>query len=118
MDFQKVFDTVNHDISLTKSEHYGIIGNILKWFKSYLSERSQFGSINNSSSILMRTTCGVPQVSMLGLLLFLTYINDLLNASKKSKLDLFADDTNIYCDYNTLANLAKMVNKELKYVKW
>ena len=117
VDLQKAFHTVNHDILLTKFEHYVIRGNVLDWFKSYLSERSQFASINGSNSSLMRTTCGVPQVSVLGLLLFLIYVNDLPNDSKKLKFYLFSDDTNIYCDCNTLTNLAKMVNKELKSVK-
>ena len=116
LDLQKAFDTVNHDILLAKLEYYGITGNVLNWFKSYLSERSKFVSINGSNSILMRTTCGVPQGSILGPLLFLSYVNDLA-VSKKFKFYLLADDTNIYCDCDTLVNLAKMVNKELKYVK-
>ena len=90
---------------------------MLNWFKSYLSERGQFVSINGSNSNLMRPTCGVPQGSVQDPLLFLIYANDLPNVSKKFKFYLFADDTNIYCDCDTLANLAKMVNKELKYVK-
>ena len=61
LDLQKAFDTINHDILLAKLEHYGIRGNVLNWFKSYLSERSQFVSINGSNSILMRTACRVPQ---------------------------------------------------------
>ena len=113
----KAFDTVNHGILKTKLEHYGIRGNVHNWFISYLSERRQFVSINGSSSSLMRTTCGVPQGSVLGPLLFLIYVYDLPHVSKQLKFYLYADDTNIYSDGDTLTNLAKIINKELKSVK-
>ena len=67
VDLQKAFDAVTHIILLTKLEDHGIRGNVLSWWKSYLSERRQFDSINGSSSCLMRTTCGVPHGSVLSL---------------------------------------------------
>ena len=79
---------------------------MLNWPKSFLSDRSQFFSINGFSSSLMRTTCGVPQESVLGPLLFLIYVHYF---SKYVKFYLFADDTNSYYDCDTLANLAKFV---------
>ena len=94
-DLKKAFDTVNHDILLNKLDHYGIRGEALLWFKSYLTNRKQFVSFNGVNSSVRTITCGVPQGSVLGPILFLLYINDLPNISKKLSFFLFADDTNI-----------------------
>ena len=113
IDLQKAFDTVNHKILLLKLEHYGIRGCAPEWFRSYLSERKQYVSVNGSNSNLFSITCGVPQGSVLGPLLFLIYINDLPNVSKKLNFYLFADDTNIYCESKNVPDLIRIVNKEL-----
>ena len=76
VDFQKAFDTVDHKILLYKLD-YRIQGVCNDWFKSYLSDRTQFVSINGYNSDLMPVDCGVPKGSVLGSLLFLIYINDL-----------------------------------------
>ncbi len=117
IDLQKAFDTVNHKILLSKLEHYGVRGCALEWFRSYLSDRKQYVTVNGSNSNLLSITCGVPQGSVLGPLLFLVYINDLPNASNKLKFYLFADDTNIYFESIDLSNLLRTVNKELKSIK-
>ena len=107
IDLKKAFDTVNHKILIRKLEHYGIRGSILKWFESYLTDRKQYVFFNGVSSDTKLITCGVPQGSVLGPLLFLLYINDLPNISDKLNFFLFADDTNIYYESKDLKELEK-----------
>ena len=102
-----------------KLEHYGIRGASLLWFKSYLYECKQFVHLNGIDSKVKTITCGLPQRSVLGPILFLLYINDLPNISKELKFYLFADDTNIFLESNDLKSLEKTMNKELlKLYEW
>ena len=81
---------------LLNKYYYGIRGDSLHWFNSYLSNRKQYVYYNGYSSEVKSIKCGVPQGSVLGPLLFLLYINDLPHVSNKMHFFLFADDTNLY----------------------
>ena len=119
MDLSKAFDTVNYNILFIKLEHYGVHGIALDWIKSYLSNRFQFVQFKNSISSLEPITCGVPQGSILGPLLFLVYVNDICNVSSVAKLILFADDTNLFFSNKDPLHLIELLNQEIpKFLQW
>ena len=95
IDLKKAFDTVDHSLILTKLESYGIRGGELEWYRSYLSDRFQYTSMNGVVSEKRKLLVGVPQGSLLGVLLFQIVINDLHTAIRYSNVILYADDTTI-----------------------
>ena len=115
-DLRKAFDTVDHDIVLAKLHSYGIRGTPYDCFVSYLSNRSQFVSIGNTTSPSALISCSVPQGSVLGPLLFLLYMNDFYNCSNVFNFHLFADDSNLFFAESSLESLETKVNLELKSV--
>ena len=117
LDFSKAFDTVNHTILLKKMERYGIRGVSLQFFANYLANRQQYVQMGNTASAEQTMTCGIPQGSSLGPVLFLIYINDLPNCSSALTFRIFADDTNVFASARDLKTLEKIVNSELKKVK-
>ena len=90
---KKAFDTVDYEILLSKLGLYGIDGIAHQWFQSYLEDRTQMCSINGQLSSSCSVSCGVPQGTVLGPLLFLLYINDLPNCLSNSEPRMYADDT-------------------------
>ena len=116
VDLQKAFDSVDHKILLAKLNHYGIRGVSNDWFKSYLANCNQYISINGYESGLVTLNCGIPQGCVLGLFLFLLYVNDLNQAIKFCKVHHFGDDTNLLCLSNSVKKLNKLANADLKHL--
>ena len=94
LDLQKAFDTLDHGVLLMKLEAIGLDADGLRWFRSYLSDRAQLVDVYGTCSSFANVTCGVPQGSILGPLLFLIYVNDMAGAINE-KILLYADDTAI-----------------------
>ena len=107
LDFWKAFDTVPHHRLLGKLKAYGIIGNLLQWIKSFLVGRTQEVVVNGSLSKCGCVASGIPQGSVLGPLLFVIFINDILEGIKSNGL-MYADDTKIFRMISTKEDAEKL----------
>lgn len=112
LDLQKAFDTVDHQILLTKLKALGFNNLACEWIQSYLSGRSQRVDINSTMSGAREITCGVPQGSVLGPLLFLLYINDMKSVCK-CNLFLYADDSALLVSHKEKNMVEKQLSEEL-----
>ena len=116
LDLKKAFDTVDHNILLTKLCHYGFDSATSEWFRSYLTGRSQQCSVNGILSDLKLITYGVPQGTILGPVLFLVYINDLPKCLNFSATRLYADDTSLTFSDSSALDLKKQMDTDLDHV--
>ena len=117
LDLQKALDTVDHAILCKKLEGMGVIA--IDWFKSYLSGRQQV-TIDGITSCPGLVTCGVPQGSILGPLLFPCYVNDMVTSvSADCKLILYTDDSEImFAHKNHEVISQKLSNVKESYSNW
>ena len=114
LDLSKAFDSLNHSILLGKLKYYGLTNFALSLFSSYLSNRKQYVEIDHCKSDIFFSTVGVPQGSILGLLLFVIYLNDLFNSSQFFDLVAYADDITLINthDLNCCSDMSQLFNAE------
>ena len=115
LDISKAFDRVYHEGLLVKLQMFGIDGPLLLWFRSYLIGRKQRVVINGQHSSWLTTTAGVPQGSILGPLLFLVFVNDLVDRLQTNPF-LFADDTSLLEILDSLDISLTTVNNDLRFL--
>ena len=116
LDLRKAFDVIHHDVLLQKLAQYGVKDNEYDWFKSYLSERSQFVSCNETESQYRNIAYGVPQGSVLGPTLFNIHISGISDACKSSDVVLYADDTEIHVSSKDVNIAEQCVNQDLSQI--
>ena len=114
VDFRKAFDCVSHSILIHKlHNHFGIHDPLLSWITNYLKDRSQFVNTNGNQSDIARVTCGIPQGSVLGPILYSLYTSDMPNAITSGTTYMYADDTTIYCTGKSIDVVTERLNKAL-----
>ena len=116
LDLAKAFNTVRHPLPLKKLSTLGISGTELDWFSSYLTNHQQRVVYNGTLSTDQPTTCGVPQGSFLGPLLFLMYVNTVPECIKYGDINMFADDAALFFTSKDHSKIGQKLNIDLKLI--
>nr|CAI5833066.1 unnamed protein product [Callosobruchus analis] len=118
LDFSKAFDTINHNLLVSKCRYLGFDILSTKWLRCYLNERHQYVVVKNKISMSKPICSGVPQGSVLGPLLFLMYIFNLPNVIKHCSVQLYADDTQIYFSFQpeNYESATSTINTDLQHI--
>ncbi len=118
IDFSKAFDSLHHDITISKLMQFGFTNIMLIWLKSYLMNRHQFVKLNDYKSNLFDVMSGVPQGSHLGPLIFIMFINDIVSCFDKVQALLFADDLKAFMEINSVYDALQLQNDLNKLMTW
>ena len=111
-DFQKAFDTVPHQRLICLLSHYGIKDPLLPWIRDFLTNRKQQVQVNGNKSNIYDVLSGVPQGSVLGPVLFIIFINSMVEMSENAEIFLYADDLKVFKEIITVEN-AEALQEEL-----
>ena len=113
LDLKKAFETVDHDLLMSKLAAYGITGGPHQWFSSYLKRREQYCQITGVRSSGRVIQCGIPQGSCLGPLLFIIYVNDFPHCLSRSSPNMYADNTTVTYSVDDIETLCDDLNEEV-----
>ena len=117
-DYSKAFDTIRYDILLKKLNELGFSSSFIRLINSYLTDRYQFVQTEDKKSALVQVTCGVPQGSILGHILFNLYVTDMSTFTSSTCLQ-FADDTTLYkrCKVKDIPDCANIIQNDVEHLK-
>ena len=118
IDVAEAFDSLNHNVLLSKLEHYGIRGVALSWLRSYLCNSFQYIELSNDRSLLHLIVSGMPQGSIFGFYLYLIYVNDIFNFYNEVKCVLYADDSSLMLIGSNITSVFRAPALFMLFLTW